>query len=139
MLISSVEKGSIADELGLLPGDRVLDIDGTAPKDIIEYSFLTQTEDLILNVRKASGELEVFDIEKDFEDDLGISFEDIVFDGIKPCANKCIFCFVDQQPEGLRESLYIKDDDWRLRIFREHILLLQILQTQTGSAWNSCV
>lgn len=118
MLIESVEKDSIAYELGLSKGDRILTVNGVKPKDILEYSFLVQEEDLTLNVKKADGEFEMFEIEKDLEDDLGVSFESIVFDGIKPCVNKCIFCFVDQQPKGLRDSLYVKDDDWRLSYFQ---------------------
>lgn len=123
MIISGVRKGSIADELGLQQGDMILSVNGIVPKDIIELSFIVQDENINLAVKKASieledgnflpGETELFEIEKDEEEDLGIDFECAVFDGIKPCLNKCIFCFVDQQPKGLRESLYVKDDDWR--------------------------
>jgi len=123
MIVSDVIKGSIADELGLSKGDIILSVNGIQPKDIIELSFIVQDENINLAVKKAPvlqkdgtmlpGEVELFEIEKDEEEDLGINFECAVFDGIKPCLNKCIFCFVDQQPKGLRESLYVKDDDWR--------------------------
>ena len=123
MVVSEVRPGSIADELGLSKGDIILSVNGIQPKDIIELSFIVQDENINLAVKKAPilqedgtclpGEVELFEIEKDEEEALGIDFECAVFDGIKPCLNKCIFCFVDQQPKGLRESLYVKDDDWR--------------------------
>lgn len=114
IIISQVEKDSIADELGLSEGDEIISINSTKPRDIIDYSFCIRDENILLHIKHKDGEEELFEIEKDYEDDLGISFESAVFDRVKPCANKCIFCFVDQQPKGLRESLYVKDDDWRL-------------------------
>lgn len=114
IIISQVEKDSIAYELGLCAGDEIVSINNTVPRDIIDYSFLVKDEEILLHVKHKSGEEELFEIEKDFDDDLGISFESAVFDRVKPCCNKCIFCFVDQQPKGLRKSLYVKDDDWRL-------------------------
>ncbi len=114
IIISDVQKDSIADELGLISGDEIVSINGSVPRDIIDYSFLVQDEEIELYVRHKNGEEEIFEIEKDLEDDLGISFESAVFDRVKPCCNRCIFCFVDQQPKGLRPSLYVKDDDWRL-------------------------
>ncbi len=114
IIISQVEKNSIADELGLCANDEIISINNSVPRDIIDYSFLIKDEEVILHIRHKNGEEEIFEIEKDFDDDLGISFESAVFDRVKPCCNKCIFCFVDQQPKGLRKSLYIKDDDWRL-------------------------
>ena len=114
IIVSQVEKDSIAYELGLCAGDEIVSINNTVPRDIIDYSFLVKDEEILLHVKHKSGEEELFEIEKDFDDDLGISFESAVFDRVKPCCNKCIFCFVDQQPKGLRKSLYVKDDDWRL-------------------------
>ena len=123
MVVFGVKEGSIAEELGLQKGDVILSVNGIQPKDIIELSIIMQDENINLAVKKAPqiqkdgsilpGEAELFEIEKDEDEDLGIDFECAVFDGIKPCLNKCIFCFVDQQPKGLRESLYVKDDDWR--------------------------
>lgn len=114
IVISDILKGSIADELNLNGGDEIISVNSVVPKDIIEYSFLVLDEELELYVKRKSGEEEIIEIEKDYGEDLGISFESAVFDRVKPCANKCIFCFVDQQPKGLRKSLYVKDDDWRL-------------------------
>ena len=114
MIVDSVVKDSIADELGIKKGDKILSINNEKPKDIIEYSFITNDEEISLLVEHKDKTLEEYEIEKDFDEDLGIVFTSAVFDGIKKCTNHCIFCFVDQQPEGLRNSLYVKDDDWRL-------------------------
>lgn len=114
MLVESVEIGSIADELELKKGDRILNINGVEPKDVIEYSFLINDEEINLLVEHENKELEEFEIEKDLDEDLGIVFSSAVFDGVKRCQNHCLFCFVDQQPKGLRKTLYVKDDDWRL-------------------------
>lgn len=113
-IVSLIEKNSIAQEIGIEAGDEILSIDEQKIKDLIDYNFLIKSEFLTILVKKPSGDLEEIELEKDFDDDLGIIFESAVFDKIKPCQNKCIFCFVDQQPDGLRETLYIKDDDYRL-------------------------
>lgn len=112
--VAEVEKGSIAEELEIVSGDELLQIDGVEPKDLIEYRYLMMNDEITIVVKKANGELEEIEIEKDFDEDLGIIFESAVFDKIKLCANNCIFCFVNQQPKGMRETLYIKDDDYRL-------------------------
>lgn len=114
MEIEDIIKDSIADEIGLSKGDRVISINNQTPKDIIEYSFLINDEEINLLIEHPNKELEEIEIEKDFDEDLGIVFTSAVFDGVKRCQNHCIFCFVDQQPQGLRDSLYVKDDDWRL-------------------------
>ena len=113
-LVSDVLNGSIAEELEIQKGDEILSIDGAEMLDMIDYNFLCKSDLLTLEVKKANGEIEEIELEKDFEDELGIVFESAVFDRVKPCLNKCIFCFVDQQPKGLRDTLYIKDDDYRL-------------------------
>lgn len=113
-IISKVEKNSIAEELEIQPGDEILSIDDQKMSDLIDYNFLCKSELLTIEIKKSNGEIEVIELEKDFDEDLGIIFESAVFDKIKPCLNKCIFCFVDQQPEGLRDTLYVKDDDYRL-------------------------
>lgn len=113
-IVSKVEKNSIAEELEIQPGDEITSIDEQKISDLIDYNFLCKSEFLTIEIKKKNGEIEIIELEKDFDDDLGIIFESAVFDKIKPCLNKCIFCFVDQQPEGLRETLYIKDDDYRL-------------------------
>lgn len=113
-LVSEVIEGSIAEELGIQSGDTLVSIDGTPLRDMIDYKFMTATEELTIEILKTDGEVEEIELEKDFDEDLGIVFESAVFDKIKPCLNHCIFCFVDQQPKGLRKTLYIKDDDYRL-------------------------
>ncbi len=113
-IVSGVEKNSIAEELGIEQGDILLSIDGAELKDMIDYQYYVNNEVITVDIQKKNGEVEEIEIEKDFDDDLGIIFESAVFDKIHPCLNKCIFCFVDQQPKGLRDTLYIKDDDYRL-------------------------
>ncbi|MBQ8476709.1 DUF512 domain-containing protein [bacterium] len=114
MLIDDIIPNSIADELEIKKGDRVLSVNKVQPKDIIEYSYLINDEEINLLIEHQTGELEEYEIEKDYSEDLGLVFQSAVFDNLKRCLNHCIFCFVDQQPDGLRESLYVKDDDWRL-------------------------
>ncbi len=113
-LITAIEKNSIAEELEIEAGSELLSINGIKPKDYIEYQYAIRAEELTFEVADKNGEITEYEIEKDYEEELGLIFESAIFDKIKPCANNCIFCFVDQQPEGLRESLYIKDDDYRL-------------------------
>ena len=113
-LVSDVLQGSIAEELGIEKGDEILSIDGEKMSDMIDYNFYCKSDFLTLEVKKTSGDIEAIELEKDYDEELGIVFESAVFDRVKPCLNKCIFCFVDQQPEGLRRTLYIKDDDYRL-------------------------
>ncbi|MBQ8887620.1 MAG: DUF512 domain-containing protein [Candidatus Gastranaerophilales bacterium] len=112
--ISSIQTGSIAEELEIEAGSELLSINGMKLSDYIDYQYATMTEELEFEIKTPAGEIEVYEIEKDFDEELGFIFESAIFDKIKPCANNCIFCFVDQQPEGLRKSLYIKDDDYRL-------------------------
>lgn len=113
-IVNKVLEGSIAEELEIEAGDEIVSIDETSMSDMIDYNFLCKSDFLTLEVKKKNGEIEVIELEKDYDEDLGIVFESAVFDRVKPCLNKCIFCFVDQQPKGLRETLYIKDDDYRL-------------------------
>ena len=113
-IVSSVTENSIAEELEIQAGDEILSIDEMQMQDMIDYNFMCKSDLLTLEIKKTNGEIEVIEIEKDFDEDLGIVFESAVFDRVKPCLNHCIFCFVDQQPKGLRDTLYIKDDDYRL-------------------------
>ena len=113
-IVNKVIEGSIAEELEIEPGDEIVSIDETSMLDMIDYNFLCKSDFLTVEVKKKNGEVEVIELEKDYDEDLGIVFESAVFDRVKPCLNKCIFCFVDQQPKGLRETLYVKDDDYRL-------------------------
>ena len=113
-IITAIEPNSIAQELEIRVGSELLSINNQKLKDYIEYQYAVMSEELIFEIKNPDGEIEEYEIEKDFEEELGFVFESAIFDKIKPCANNCIFCFVDQQPQGLRDSLYIKDDDYRL-------------------------
>ncbi len=113
-LIAAVQPESIADELGLSPGDRLLAIDDQPVRDVFDYRTRTATEELVLTVRKADGEMLLFEIEKDEDEDLGLDFANPMLDDCHNCHNRCVFCFIDQLPEGMRPSLYLKDDDLRL-------------------------
>ena len=113
-IVNKVLESSIAEELEIEAGDEIVSIDDTPMLDMIDYNYLCKSDFITVEVKKKNGETEVIEIEKDYDEDLGIVFESAVFDKIKPCLNHCIFCFVDQQPKGLRESLYVKDDDYRL-------------------------
>ncbi len=112
--ITKVVSDSIAAEIGFDAGDAIVTINGTSPRDLIDYRFLCADEFLELEVLDASGKLHEVEIEKDFDEDLGLEFESAFFDNLIQCNNKCPFCFIDQQPPGKRESLYFKDDDYRL-------------------------
>lgn len=113
-VIASVEKGAIADELGLMAGDRIVKINKKDIIDLIQFRYEWAGEEVELEIEKNSGERQIVEIEKDYDDSPGIVFESAVFDGVKRCQNRCLFCFVDQMPPGMRGSLYIKDDDYRL-------------------------
>ncbi len=129
-IVSSVEDGSIAEELEIEAGDELLSIDGQKMLDMIDYGFYCKSELLTLEIKKTNGEIEEIELEKDYDEDLGIVFESAVFDKIKPCLNKCIFCFVDQQPKGLRDTLYIKDDDYRLSYLQGTYITLTNLKEE---------
>lgn len=113
-LITATEKNSIAEEFGIVSNSVLLSINGEKPRDYIDYRYLTMCEEITFEIETPDGEICEYEAEKDFDEDLGLIFESAIFDKIKPCANNCLFCFVDQQPDGLRKSLYIKDDDYRL-------------------------
>lgn len=113
-IVSSVLADSIAEDLEIQEGDVLLSIDGEKLQDMIDYNYLCKNELITVEIQKKNGEIEEIELEKDYDEDLGIVFESAVFDRVKPCLNNCIFCFVAQQPKGLRETLYIKDDDYRL-------------------------
>ncbi len=112
--VDKVLENSIAEELEIEIGDEIISINQQKLRDYIDYKFLMASEEVEVEIKKQNGEVEIIELEKDFDEDLGVVFESAIFDKIKPCTNKCIFCFVDQQPEGLRDSLYVKDDDYRL-------------------------
>ncbi|MFM9041535.1 MAG: DUF512 domain-containing protein, partial [Vulcanococcus sp.] len=113
-VVDRVEPGSIGDELGFQPGDRLLSINGVRPRDLIDLQFLVGEEELTLQVQDPDGTIHQVELEKDADEGLGLAFTEALFDGLKQCNNHCPFCFIDQQPPGHRRSLYVKDDDYRL-------------------------
>lgn len=129
-IVNYVAEYSIAEDLNILPGDEILSVNNVKPRDLLDYKHLTASEELTIEIKRKNGEVEIIDIEKDIDEELGIQFDSIVFDKIIPCTNKCIFCFVDQQPPELRESLYIKDDDYRLSYYQGTYITLTNLTEQ---------
>ncbi len=113
-LITAVLPGSIAAEVGFEPGDQLVAINGSRPRDLIDYQFLCAEQVLELEVLDTAGKAHQVEIEKDDDEDLGLEFDSALFDGLIQCNNRCPFCFIDQQPPGKRQSLYLKDDDYRL-------------------------
>jgi len=113
-VVAAVEAGSIGEALGFEPGDQLISINGVRPRDLIDYRYLCVEEELILEVQDAAGEQHRVELEKDADDGLGLAFTEALFDGLRQCNNRCPFCFIDQQPPGHRDSLYLKDDDYRL-------------------------
>ena len=132
-LITRVLPESIAAEVGFEPGDRLVAINGEPPRDLIDYQFLCADEVLELEVLDAKGKTHIVEIEKDYDDDLGLEFESALFDGLIQCNNRCPFCFIDQQPPGKRQSLYLKDDDYRLSFLYGSYLTLTNL---TSKEWD---
>jgi putative radical SAM enzyme (TIGR03279 family) len=132
-LITKVLPNSIAAEIGFEPGDAIVSINGTHPRDLIDYQFLCADEVLELEVLDATGKTHFVEIEKDYDEDLGLEFETALFDGLIQCNNRCPFCFIDQQPPGKRQSLYLKDDDYRLSFLYGSYLTLTNL---TQKEWN---
>ena len=122
--ITSIEDGSIAWELGLAPGDFLLSINGKEIEDIFDYHFLVDDEELEIVVEKSDGEEWILDVEKDADEDLGMSFAESLMDQYKRCQNNCIFCFIDQNPPGMRETIYFKDDDTRLSFLQGNYVTL---------------
>lgn len=127
-VIANVEPGSIAEELELEPGDVLLEINGNKIEDVFDYHYLMNEEYVELLVRKADGEEWELEIEKEFEEDLGVSFENGMMDDYRHCTNRCIFCFIDQMPPGMRETLYFKDDDTRLSFLQGNYVTLTNLK-----------
>ncbi len=123
-IIKEVEEGSIAWELELEPGDELLSINGKTIEDVFDYHYLVNDEDILLLVRKADGEEWELEVEKEYEEDLGIVFENGLMDEYRSCSNHCIFCFIDQMPPGMRETLYFKDDDSRLSFLQGNYVTL---------------
>ena len=122
--IRAVLPGSIAEELELEPGDVLLAVNDHEIEDVFDYHYYTNEEYLTVLVRKPDGEEWELEIEKEFEEDLGIEFECSLMDDYRSCRNHCIFCFIDQMPPGMRETLYFKDDDSRLSFLQGNYVTL---------------
>lgn len=123
-IVKTIKPGSIAEEMEIEVGDKILAIDETEIEDIFDYQFLTQDTYLEVLVEKPDGEQWLLEIDKEFDEDLGIEFENGLMDEYRHCHNKCIFCFIDQMPKGMRETLYFKDDDSRLSFLQGNYVTL---------------
>ena len=128
--IQSVAPGSIAEELGVEPGDVLISINDQEVEDVFDYRYLTQDEELTVVIRKGNSMEEdepeewELEIEKEPDEDLGIDFESGLMDEYRSCRNRCIFCFVNQMPKGMRDTLYFHDDDARLSFLQGNYITL---------------
>lgn len=122
--IINIKAGSIAEEIGLQCGDILHEINGTTIHDIIDYKYALSDEYIEILVEDENGEMTLYEIEKEFDEDLGIGFSQPLIEDAKSCANKCVFCFIDQLPKGMRETLYFKDDDSRLSFLQGNFVTL---------------
>ncbi|HRC81048.1 MAG TPA: DUF512 domain-containing protein [Sedimentibacter sp.] len=123
-IIVKVLKNSIAEELEIEPGDELLTVNGSVIKDYIDYKYQISDNFVNLEIKKKDGEIWELEIEKEYDEDIGIVFENPLMDNIKVCSNKCIFCFIDQLPKGMRKTLYVKDDDSRLSFLYGNFITL---------------
>ena len=128
--ICIVQSGSIAEEAGIEAGDFLLSINEQTIKDIFDYRYFQASEELLLEIEKPDGEVWEIEVEKDESEDLGLEFEDSLIDGAKSCTNKCIFCFIDQLPKGMRETVYFKDDDSRLSFLTGNYVTLTNIKNE---------
>ncbi len=125
-LVTAVADGSVADAIGIRAGDRVLTLDGLRVADVIDYRFWSDAPDLTVSFEREGEEHEVR-VAKEWDEELGIEFDSPVFDGIRRCRNNCTFCFVKNLPRGMRKTLYIKDDDYRLSFLYGNFITLSNL------------
>lgn len=123
-IVKEILEGSIAQEMEIEPGDNILAVNDHPIEDIFDYQYLINDEYIELLVRKSDGEEWLLEIDKDYDEDLGIVFENSLMDNYKSCYNKCIFCFIDQNPKGMRDTIYFKDDDSRLSFLQGNYITL---------------
>lgn len=123
-VITNVKSGSIAEEMGLEKGDMLLSISGMEIEDIFDYQFLMEDTYVEILIRKADGEEWMLEVDKEYDEDLGVEFENGLMDEYRSCRNKCMFCFIDQMPKGMRDTLYFKDDDSRLSFLQGNYVTL---------------
>ncbi len=127
-LVEEVKANSIGEDLGFQPGDKLLSINGKRPRDLIDYKYLIAEELLELEIIDQNDKLHTIQLDKNLDDDLGLVFTEALFDGLKQCNNHCPFCFIDQQPDGHRNTLYLKDDDYRMSFLYGSYLTLTNLK-----------
>ena len=123
-IIKSIEPGSIAEEMELVPGDELLTVNGEEIEDIFDYQFQIKDTYVELGIRRTDGEEWILEIDKEYDEDLGIVFENSLMDEYRSCRNHCVFCFIDQMPPGMRPTLYFKDDDSRLSFLQGNYVTL---------------
>ncbi len=123
-VVKDVLPGSIAQEMGIETGDKLLSVNGHEIQDIFDFQYYVEDEEIVLLIEKADGEQWEMEIEKDADEQLGIEFEQGLMDEYRSCCNKCIFCFIDQMPPGMRDTLYFKDDDSRLSFLQGNYVTL---------------
>ena len=123
-IIKSIEPGSIAEEMELVPGDELLTVNGEKIEDVFDYHYQINDTYIELGIRRANGEEWVLEIDKEYDEDLGIVFENSLMDEYRSCRNNCVFCFIDQMPPGMRPTLYFKDDDSRLSFLQGNYVTL---------------
>jgi putative radical SAM enzyme (TIGR03279 family) len=126
--VHGVIEDTVAAELGIVPGDILVRINGKEINDIIDYQYYSKESLVLLEIKKQDGTVWEFDIEKDQDEDLGIVFNQVIFDQVKACRNHCMFCFVDQLPPDLRKPLYFKDDDYRYSFLYGNFVTLTNLE-----------
>lgn len=129
-VIKEVYQDSIAQEMGIEPGDVLLKINDNEIEDVFDYRYLIKDEYVEVMIRKKDGEEWLLEIDKDYDDDLGIEFENELMSDFRSCSNKCIFCFIDQMPPGMRDNLYFKDDDSRLSFLQGNYITLTNMSDQ---------
>ena len=120
MKIIKIFPDSLGEAIGMQPGDRLLKINGKRVQDEIDYKFRITEENLILDIQ-INGQLQQVEIEKEYDDDLGVEFEEMK---IRSCANDCVFCFVDQNPSGMRKGMYFRDGDYRMSYLHGHYITM---------------
>ena len=123
-IIKTVYPGSIAEELEIEPGDVLLAINDKEIEDVFDYRYLMKDEYVEILIRKQDGGEWLLEIDKDYDEELGVEFENGLMSEYRSCSNQCIFCFIDQMPPGMRETIYFKDDDTRLSFLQGNYVTL---------------
>ncbi len=136
VVIDKVTAGSISEQAGITAGDKLISINDLPICDMLDYQFLTSDDELTILIEKTDGEQWEIELEKDFDEDLGLQFNGFIFDKMKRCKNKCVFCFIDQLPEKMRATLYTKDDDYRYSFWYGNFITLTNL---TESDWQKII